>query len=106
MGEAKRIGRVAERLAKRGIKGEPDLRIGGKALLPALAWENWIKRPGKKRRSVRLVVLLEEDFWKLLDKDKYGDYGYLVQAKSTQALSVRTVMEELIEAIQKGGYDG
>ena len=101
---ATKHGRFAERLAKRGIKGEPDVRVTGKRYLPAVFWENWIKRHGQRRRAVRMVTLLESDYWKMVDKDENHEYGYLVQAKSTQTLSVRAVLENLIEAIEKGRY--
>lgn len=96
--------RYGERLAKRGIKGEPDVRVEGEQYLPIVAWENWVKTNGR-RRAVRMVTMLEEDFWKLVDKDYEREYGYLVQAKSAQAISVRVVLENLIEAIKKGSYD-
>jgi hypothetical protein len=100
---AARHGRTAERLAKRGIKGEPDVRIDGRRKLPVVFWENWVKRQGR-RRGVRMVTLLEEDFWKLVDKDDENVYGFYVQAKSTQTLGVRAVLERLIEAIGEGDY--
>lgn len=91
--------RGAERIAKQGVKHEPDVRVWGSKYLPVVFWKNWVKRSGKRRRSVRMVALLEEDFWKLVDKDDTGEYGFLVQAKSTQTLSVRATLEGLVAAI-------
>lgn len=92
---ARAIGRTATRTPKTGKKNEPDLIIDGEHRLPVVFWENWIKR-NHRRRAVRMVVMNEADFWKLLDLDKDETYGILGQAKSTQALSVRAVLAGLV----------
>ncbi len=101
---AKSIGRNAERLAKRGQKHEADVRIDGLHMRPLLAWENWVKpKSGKRRRAVRMVVMYEDDFWKMVDMDTHTDVGWYVQAKSTQTLSVRKILEGLKDWVIENG---
>lgn len=95
---AQAAGKAASRLPKTGIKNEPDIQIRGLEMHPAVAVEHWIKDPGKKkRRAVRYVAVPEKIFYQLLDKDTDHDVGYWIQAKSRQQVSVRTVLEGLLE---------
>ncbi len=88
---------MSRREPKTGIKHEPDVFIPGLTMRAALTWENWIKTPGnKKRRAVRMVVIEESHWFELMALDKERVFGYHVQCKSTQALSVRTILEGLL----------
>ena len=100
--EAGRIG--ARREPKTGIKHEPDVFIPGREMHAALTWENWVKAQtskGLRRRAVRMVVISEEHFNELLALDLHRRYGYHVQCKSTQVLSVRSIFEGLVAWIKE-----
>jgi hypothetical protein len=64
---------------------------------PAIAWEKWIGKKGDgRRRAVRMVTIPEEHFNELLDLDGEARFGYYVQAKSRQSLSLYVMMEGLV----------
>ncbi len=99
--------RESMRLPKTGKKHEPDLIIYGKKMRPAVAWERWVgKKSEKRRRAVRMVTITEDHFKELLDKDADHEYGYYVQCKSTQAGSLSTWLEGLVERLEKDGLSG
>ena len=86
-------GRKARRLAKTGVKNEADVAISGINKRPAIAWERWVGKKGKgKRRAVRMVAITEEHYYELLTRDERAEYGYWIQCKSTQALSLSATM--------------
>ena len=95
---AQRVGRLgARREPKTGIKHEPDVFIPGEKKRAALAWENWVKTDGHaKRRAARMVVISEEHWFELMALDRHQRFGYYVQNKSTQKLSVRHIFEGLL----------
>ena len=94
-------GRIAARTAKTGKKHEPDLVIAGTEMRPAVAWEKWVGRKGQgRRRAVRMVAIPEYHYGELLALDTEHRYGYYVQCKSTQAGSLHTWLEGLIERIE------
>lgn len=97
---ARAMGRKAERLAKTGTKHEADVRIEGTEMLPAIAWKRYVHTAGKRRRTVNMVVLRQQDFWKLIDKDTEADYGFFVQAKAAEKVSVSAILEGLITWIR------
>ena len=89
-------GRKARRLAKTGVKNEADVAIAGINKRPAIAWERWVGKKSKgKRRAVRMVAITEEHFYELLKVQKVPVYGYWIQCKSTQALSLSATMKGL-----------
>ncbi len=99
---AESSGRKARRLAKTGVKNEADVRIPGFNMRPAIAWERWVGRKSKgKRRAVRMVAVTEEHYYELLARDERAEYGYWIQCKSTQSLSMSATMEGLETWIQK-----
>lgn len=106
--ETRLVGRVmmadrgAIRLAKAGQKHEADIRIYGASMRPAVAWERWIgKKNDGRRRAVRMVTITEDHFIELLDASDDACYGYWVQCKSTQSLSLSATLEGLINWIQE-----
>ena len=93
--------RRATRLAKTGTKHEADVRIGGKNKRPVIAWERGVgKKIDGRRRAVRMVVITEQHFYELLDKDTFAEYGYWMQNKSTQNLNLSETMEGLEQWIE------
>ena len=95
-------GRQAFRLPKTNTKHEADVVIKGTQMRPAVTWERWIGKKGDGRRhAVRMVGLTEEHWIELLGEDTEVCYGYWVQCKSTQALSMSTVLEGLISWIRE-----
>src|SRR3990167_235828 len=90
------LGRSAQRNAKRGQAHESDVTVAGGEMLPVVAWKNYLKA-GARRKSVRMVVMLEDDFWKLVALDTRAQYGYEIQAKATQNLGVSAILRGLIE---------
>lgn len=90
------LGRSAQRNAKRGQAHESDVTVTGTEMLPVVAWKNYLKG-GARRKAVRMVVMLEDDFWKLVALDTRAQYGYEIQAKATQTLGVRAILSGLIE---------
>ena len=99
---ARQTGRLgARREPKTGIKHEPDVFIPGREMRAALTWENWSRGGStrginQRRTATRMVVISEEHFNELLALDLHRRYGYHVQCKSTQALSVRLIFEGLV----------
>ena len=86
-------GRKARRLAKTGVKNEADVKIPGTNMRPAVAWERWVGKKGKgKRRAIRMVAITEAHYYELLTRDERAEYGYWIQCKSTQALSLSATM--------------
>lgn len=100
-----RLSRPAYRLAKTGKKHEPDVKIPGVHMFPAVAWERWTTA-GSRRKATRMVVLTEENFYLLLGLDKDQKYGYYVQCKSTQAGSLSAWLEGLRERLKDDGEIG
>lgn len=95
--------RFAMRLPKTGVRHEPDLFIKGKKMRPLVAWENWVGRKGDgRRRAVRMVTMTEDHFYELVELDKLAEYGYYVQAKSTQSLGLRATLEGLSDWMNDG----
>ena len=89
------LGRSAQRNAKRGQAHESDVTVTGTEMLPVVAWKNYLKG-GARRKAVRMVVMLEDDFWKLVALDTRARYGYEIQAKATQNLGVRATLEGIV----------
>lgn len=104
---AKEVGREhARREPKTGTKHEPDVYIPGSRKRAVVAWENWKKEDGKKRRTARrMVTLTEQHFFELLANDTDAQFGYHVQCKSTQALSLRTILDGLLEWMKANGKE-
>ena len=99
-----RTTRPASRLAKAGQKDEADVRIPGIKMRPMVAWERWVGKKGddrNRRRAVRMVTITEAHFFELIDKDEKAEYGYWVQCKSTQSLSLSRTMEGLQTWVSK-----
>ena len=95
-----RTARPATRLAKTGVKHEADVKISGIKMRPAVAWERWVGKMGddrNRRRAVRMVTITEAHFFELISKDEQAEYGYWVQCKSTQTLSLSNILEGLIK---------
>lgn len=67
---------------------------------PVVAWKNMIPRDGK-RKSVRMVVMLEDDWFDLVALDTAHEYGWAVQAKATQRLAVRTILTGLADWMKR-----
>jgi hypothetical protein len=102
---AHKAGRAASRLPKTGVKDEPDLQIRGHSVHPAVGVEHWLKIPGQKRRTaIRYVAIPEDVFNLMLALDEEQEMGFLVQAKSRQAINVRKTLEGLM-VWMKGGDD-
>ena len=93
--QATLVGRVAQRNAKRGQAHESDVTVAGQTYLPVVAWKNYLKGE-QRRKSVRMVVMLEDDWWKLVALDTRAQYGYEIQAKATQVLGVRATLEGIV----------
>jgi hypothetical protein len=101
-------GREAMRLPKTGKKNEPDILVIPKAGMIdadtsafrlAVAWERWNgKKKDGRRRATRMFAIPEETFYELLDRSEFGWY---IQAKSTQAGSLSTWLEGLAERIEQ-----
>lgn len=102
VGRIATAGREGVRQAKAGQKNEADVRISGFPMRPAVAWERWIgKKNDGRRRAVRMVTITEEHFIELLDADEDACYGYWVQCKSAQTISMSAVLEGLINWIRE-----
>ena len=64
---------------------------------PAVAWQHMIVTDGHARRkSLRTVTILEDDFFALLRMDTEQDLGWHIQCKSTQRLNVSAILRGLI----------
>ena len=48
-----------------------------------------------------MVTITEAHFFELIDKDEKAEYGYWVQCKSTQSLSLSRTMEGLQTWVSK-----
>ena len=94
------LGRSAQRNAKRGQAHESDVTVAGTEMLPVVAWKNYLKG-GARRKAVRMVVLLEDDFWKLVALDTRAQYGYEIQAKATERLGVQHTLLGLLRWMRR-----
>lgn len=70
---------------------------------PAVAWKWYRKTGGKKRSALRMVVLLEEDYWRLVEKDTDHEIGWLIQAKARERLSVAATLEGVLSWAREQG---
>jgi hypothetical protein len=97
---AEDIGRRARRTAKAGQAHEADLIIEGAEMRPVVAWKNMIAREGR-RKSVRMIIMLEDDWFDLVALDTEHRYGYAIQAKQTQRLAVRAILTGLADWMKR-----
>ena len=69
---------------------------------PAVAWKVYYpSQAGNKRRSLRLVILEEDDFIRMLGQDGDGVLGWYIQAKAAQRISVKAEMLGLREWMKR-----
>lgn len=98
-------GRKAQRTARTGRKHEADVLIAGSGkTLPAVVWQHM--RPsngGNKRVSTTMVVMDYQDWLSLLDSDQEAEFGWAIQAKSTQRLAVSTIFRGLKDWLKEHG---
>ena len=89
-------GRFARRLEEGGAQdlgdvfveghygyGEEDVRV-------ALAWRRFLRKPGKKRRGTKHVVVL--DFDDFVDLASQAHYAWVIECKASEVESVTTVL--------------
>lgn len=93
-------GRSAQRNAKAGQKHESDVTVTGLTYLPLVVWKNYLKGHGR-RKSVRMVVMLEDDFWNLYALDTEHRYGLEIQAKATERLGIQQTLSGLLSWMQR-----
>lgn len=107
--KARQVNRDAMRLPKTGKKMEPDVFIPGANRRAAVAWESWHRPdppawgPYPRRTARRMVTITEEHFFELLAQDTESNFGYWVQCKSSERLSMRTILDGLLTWIDKNG---
>jgi len=71
-------------------------------MLPVVAWKCYV--PGDTRRkTLSMVVLQEEDFWKLYALDEQEKYGLYIQSKASQRIGVYAILKGLIDWTRNHG---
>lgn len=92
-------GAIARRNAKTGRKHEADVTVEGIQMLPLVAWKHY-SPAGSRRKTLALYIVSAEDFHRMYRELPGGEFGFHIQAKATQRLSVPAVYAGLKEWVK------
>lgn len=95
-------GATARRNAKTGQKHEADVTVEGDNMLPLVAWKHYAPA-GSRRKTLPLYIVGADDFHRIFDALPRGMFGFHIQAKATQRLSVPAVYAGLRDWVARHG---
>ena len=101
---AKSLSILAMRMEEGGSKDANDVWLctpPNEDTLTALVWKRYIGKKSDGRRTTQTVVVIsEEDWWKIVDKLGY-DVSWLIECKATQQLSVTATLKKAQDKLRR-----